>query len=422
MKTKYPKINILYDLQLSVLDSLDDGNFLFQTDSNVNVMCFTIKGLLAKNPDFTFYLLVPPVNKLTMLKEGDDLSKIYDIFTDEIDRKKVKLIEYPYYGNPFIDRVSFYPRELKEKLDNIHIDLIYTNDPSKVLTYKTFFYHLQDEFVPIISRNHWVTGKLHRKVPEEIDFMTRQVEGAYHSTFSTFNSETAIDMLLENSKEFFNDEVREKIKRTSVATETVDIEKMDAIEKTERLDMFTILWAHRLSYYTGFNEVFDALNDLWEEGYDFHLVVTDPGNKTTQKELKEKYPFIYEIDKSKWTHEDYLKMCWKADIAIGNHNIPTTWGGLSLTEPMSAYTVPLMPAKDGYLEMFHKGYADSTSNDPNVFFSDMDDMNEMIKGYMKDPNSLEHMKSLARNFCESKLSMEEYINTLDRLILTAVTF
>lgn len=391
-------INILYDLQLSVLTSLQDGDFLFDRDSNVNVASFTIAGLLEKNPEYHFYLLVPEKDKVELLQ-----------MTEDIDMSRVTFIEYPYFGNPFVERVSFNPRELMKALENVKIDLVYTNDPSKVLQYKTFFYMKQDEFVPIMSRNHWVTGKAHRKVPEEIDFIIRQVEGAIHSDISTFNSNAAVNFLLENATEHFNDKTIKDISDKLHAIETVSNKKLDKYEATYRNEKTIFLFAHRLSYYTGFEEVFEVLEELYKEGYDFELIAPDPGDKFNQSELKSKYPFLREIDKSKWSHEDYVRACWEADVAIGNHNIPTTWGGLALTEPMYAKTAIAMPDKDGYREM---------SYDTGNRFTSKDDMRELLIRYIEDKNFLKEQKALSRKFATEELSMDKYLNTINSLIMS----
>jgi glycosyltransferase involved in cell wall biosynthesis len=313
--------------------------------------------------------------------------------------------------------MSFNPKALSKALGDIHIDLVYTNDPCKVLAYKTFFYHKQNEFLPVMTRNHWVTGKIHRKVPEEIDFIIRQVEGSYIADFASYNSKSAKRMMIENAKEFFNDKVEEKLDRTGFVTETVDAKKVDKYKTSKDKDSkFTILFAHRLSYYTGWEEAFDALKELYESGMDFTLIAPDPGNKFTQRELKKRYPFLQEIDKSSWSHEDYLRTCWKADLAIGNHNIPTTWGGLALTEPMAAYTVPIMPKKDGYLEMFFREY------DNEIFFENMEDFKRIVKAYYDSPESLEKMKKEARRFVNEKLNMDDFISSIDNALTASLYF
>lgn len=412
-------MNILYDLQLSVLTSLDDGDFIFETDSNVNVARFTIKGLLRKDKNIKFFVLVPAIEKIKAYKEGK-ITHIADFMKELKDEDRVTFVTYPYYGNPFVDRMSFNPRALKTALEKTcynsggKIDVVYTNDPNKVMAYKTFFYQQQNEFLPIISRNHWVTGKMHRKVPSEIDFIIRQIEGALNSEYSTFNSKAAIEMLLENSKEHFNDDVRDLLKKKSKCMETVDIEKIDSLREDKKSSIFTILWGHRLSYYTGWEETFEVLNSMYNKDIVFQLIAPDPGNKFRQLELKAKYPFLKTINKESWTHEDYIKICWKADLAIGNHNIPTTWGGLALTEPMAALTVPIMPKKDGYLEMF---YDDQDAQ--NVFFEDKQGLENLIEMYINDESLLNRMKAKARRFCEEELSMKRYINSIHDLIVKA---
>ena len=412
-------MNILYDLQLSVLTSLNDGDFIFETDSNVNVARFTIKGLLKIDKNIKFFVLVPPIEKIKAYKE-EKIKHISEFMKELKDEDRVTFVEYPYYGNPFVDRMSFNPSALKTALEEkcydygSKIDVVYTNDPNKVMSYKTFFYQQQNEFLPIISRNHWVTGRMHRKVPAEIDFIIRQIEGTLSSECSTFNSKAAMEMLIENSKEHFNDEVRDSLKKKSRYVETVDIEKIDSFKQDKESNTFTILWGHRLSYYTGWEETFETLNNLHKKGLQFQLIAPDPGNKFKQSDLKEKYPFLKVIDKETWTHEDYMKACWEADLAIGNHNIPTTWGGLALTEPMAALTVPIMPKKDGYLEMFYKN-----QEADNIFFENKKELEDLIEMYINDNALLTRMKAKSRRFCEQSLSMDRYINTIYDIIVKA---
>jgi hypothetical protein len=305
--------------------------------------------------------------------------------------------------------MSLNAESLAKTLEGIHIDLVYTNDPQKVLPYKTFFYWKQNEFVNIITRCHWVTGKIHRKVPEEIDFVIRQTEGGIYSECITFNSQTAVRMFLENAKEFYNDEVINKLKEKCIAIETVDVAKVDKQQVARNRSIAPLfLFAHRLSYYTGYAEVLEIMDEMYREGYQFQACFPDPGNKQSQESLHIRYPFIIPIDKTSWTHEDYLKLCWRCDVAIGNHNIPTTWGGLALTEPMSAYCAPVMPDKDGYKEMFY--------NDNDVFFWGKGQLKKLLIRFITDSAFLAEKQELARKFCIEELSMSKYINAISDII------
>lgn len=400
-------INLLFDLQLSMLTSLDDGDFLFTPDSNCNVATFTIKNLVRKYQDLNIYVLVPSPSKIVGLNKKSRFDTIYRKFTEDLSEYKdrIKLVKYNYFGNPFVDRMTFNSRELKKSLKDIErIDVVFTNDPCKVLSYKTFFYYKEKRIVPVICRNHWVTGKKDRKVPEQIDFFIRQFEGAVYSESMSFNSNFAINLFLENAKEFFSKDIIKRVKSKCYAIETVDIEKIDKYYVPEKFDIFSILFAHRLSYYTGWKETLDSLLQLWEKRKDFQVFVPDPGNKTTQDELKNKYPFINKIDKSNWSHEDYLKLCWKMDLCLGNHKCPATWGGLSITESMCAHTVPIMPNRWAYKEMMWK------KTDSKIFFKDEKEMNHIIERYIDSKNSLENMKLSARKFCEKNLSINKYID------------
>jgi len=397
-------INVLYDLQLSMLNSLEDGEFLFTPDSNTNVATFTIKNILKNHNDIIFLILVPTPKKIAGMNASDKISKVLKKFTEDLSefKNRIVLLPYDYFGNPFVDRMTFDSREISKVIKDYSIDLVFTNDPCKVLSYKTLLYYKQKKIFPVICRNHWVSGKLDRKVPEEIDFFIRQFEGAIYSESISFNSNYAIELFLSNAKEFFNNEVIEKVRKKCIAVETVDIGKIDKYKTDKKFDKFTISWMHRLSYYTNYENVFNAYSELYKKRKDFQMIVSDPGNKFSQDSLKKRWPFIKKINKKTWTHEKYLETCWMSDMTIGYHSYPATWGGLSITEQMAAETIPLMYNKYCYPEMFYPIFYDY------VLFEDYYQMLEKTEKIIDNEIIKKQLKLTSRNFAIEKLSMNKY--------------
>jgi len=400
-------MRILYDLQLSVVDSYRDGKFLFETDSNVDVASTVLRGIARLRPGWEVVVPVPP---------GDRIVRGYPAFHGDLPAS-VKLVEQDMFGDPFVGRHSFDARSLLRALDErglTDVDYVYTNDPCRALAYKTFFHRVTGKMVPVASRWHWVTGRADRKVPEPLDFVVSQGEGALVSDVCYFDSKFAVDQFLYNLGEHFNQEAVGSIRpkcRTGVA---VDVDKMDsempmfATYRDQRplWKYFVIAWCHRLSYYTGWEQVFDALLKLWERRQDFRVVVTDPGNKyPDQAALAARWPFIDPIDKaaSGWDLKDYLRLCWRADAVIGNHQVPAIWGGLAITEPMAAFTAPLMPDRDAYREMCFEETRE------HVLWRDYDDMLRKLEALMDSPELLDRVKAEARKFCVDALSPERYV-------------
>jgi glycosyltransferase involved in cell wall biosynthesis len=417
--------NVLYDLQLSMVDDYVDGKFLFTVDSNVNVATFTLNGLAKLHPDWNFYVLVPFMSKIVP-QEGK--SSIRDYFPDELE-KNIYSLEYEYYGYPFLDRMHFDIKSLDRTLEingdiGINMDLLLLNDPTKVLAYKTYFYNRQKKFIPIISRNHWVSGRADRKVPEEIDFFMRQLEGCLYGTYSTFNSQFAKSLFLDNAKEFLNAKKIKEMSSKCFGFETVDLAKMLKHKEVrtselvkEKYDKFTILWAHRLSYYTNYEKVFDLLNELYQKRQDFQTIVPDPGNKFTQEELHKRWPHIKILDKTNWTHEKYLDECWKSSAVIGWHSYPATWGGLSAVEPMCCGAIPILYNDYAYKEMF---YRKPTSIVNKIFFKTGEGMLKNIEYLIDNALDREILSELTVKFVTEELSMNKYILMLDRIIINAL--
>jgi len=402
-----------------MVDNYNDGKFLFTVDSNVNVATFTLNGLAELHPDWDFYVLVPGLHKIVYQK---DKINIRDYFPDKLE-KNIHLKEYRYYGFPFLDRMQFDIPSL-DIINLPKIDLMLLNDPTKVLSYKTYLYNRQKTFVPIISRNHWVSGKSDRKVPEEVDFFLRQLEGSIYGTYSTFNSQFAKKLFLENAKEFLNDDKIAEIEKKCFGFETADMKKLLKHKETmtsevaeKKHDKFTILWAHRLSYYTNFEKVFDLLNVLYNRRQDFQTIASDPGNKFTQEELHKRWPHIKILDKTNWTHEKYLTECWKASAVIGWHSYPATWGGLSAVEPMCCGAVPILYDDYAYKEMFYSKPIEIINK---IFFKNGEEMLRNIEHLIDDASDREMLSELTVKFVTEELSMTNYISKLDTLINKAL--
>ena len=103
-----------------------------------------------------------------------------------------------------------------------------------------------------------------------------------------------------------------------------------------------------------------------------------------------------------------MRACWAADLVIGNHSYPATWGGLAITEPMAAYTAPLLLDAYCYREMFY--------NNEDCFFYGDYEMLQKIERFIDSPAFLEEVKKGARRFCETALSPKEYTRKYLELI------
>ncbi len=398
-------MRMLYDLQLSVVDGYRDGRFLFHTDSNVDVASTALRGIAKIRPDWELVVPVPPLDQIVDGRRN---------FHGDLPAN-VKLVTQEAFGDPFVGRQSFDARSLLWGLDHAQatdVDYVYTNDPCRALAYKTFFHRVTGRFVPVASRWHWVTGRADRKVPEPVDFAVSQGEGAIVSDVCYFDSRYAVEEFLGNMHEHFNygtiDAVAEKCK-TGVA---VDVDKIDAVHPGHApVDpSLLILWAHRLSYYTGWEQVFDALAQLWNRRPgSFRVIATDPGGKHDQRELARRWPFIEPLEKNGYPYlgvNDYLRLCWRASVVIGNHTVPAIWGGLALTEPMAAWTAPLMPNRWAYREMCTDEMA------PHVLFEDMPDMIRKLERLIDDPPLRNELGFRAWKFCRDQLSPARYVETI----------
>lgn len=424
------ELHILYDMQLSATtDSVGlRGASVFERDSNVDVARTLIAGLVARHPNWRFYVSSVP-HPLQTVPQGSAAEVVSG-------DPRVKHLRDPYWcSNPYVERFRFSPASLISDLGKVgapRIDVVMANDPCKVLALKTTVHKYNhvtgvdaEQRLPrVMTRFHWLTGQTDRKRPAQLDFAIRQVEGALHSDWVTFNSMFACDLFYENAREFFNPRVVGALKRRCAGFEQVDASRVirgatsgrsifDYVDQQHQKTR--VIWAHRISYYTGWEEVFKMFDVAWSHGpQDFVVLVTDPterirGDSEKQAAFVAEHPWAV-FPWQSWSVPDYYRACVDADVVIGNHTYRTIWGGYAVTEPMAAACAPLLPRRDSYVEMFRLDRR-------HAWFSDIDELRAGFDRYRREPLTRDLYGRAAQDFCFDALSTERFIDRFERVLV-----
>jgi glycosyltransferase involved in cell wall biosynthesis len=361
--TRRRSMRILSDIQLSNKKP-NSGKFLFSKDSNVVIISTFINAIKKYRPDWSVSLLVPYPDQLVTDK-GENFAKdaaidqVKETLRDVNDWPNLHLLPYRYVPEAFTQRFNFSVNELRPHLRSLvhEYDMVYCQEPAQAHNWNMMMFgRRMGDIMPIISYYHWITGWTDRKgASENLDWIIRHGEGAFHSTLGFAASKTALSLLVEGFRSYFNRGFLESVipKLANVVEPTNSsslLEKKHMCKRTTEGPL-RFLWAHRLNDYTGWKEAFNALKPLHEKyPGKFTLWVPDPGNREKQENLQKQWPFIEQLDKTTWDYDDYANLCWNAHVALGNHNRLSVWGGLALSEPQICGCFPLVPDTTWYRE------------------------------------------------------------------------
>jgi hypothetical protein len=356
-------MRIVCDLQLS--NKLPNSSrFLFAKDSNTVIKSIFIRAIKKYRPDWSVTVLVPYPEQIVGIK-GEQYAKdaalddIRSCFRGAADWSNLHLVPYRYVPEAFTQRFNFNVNELMPHFKSLQheYDMVYCNEPAQAQNWNMMMFGRRlGDIVPVVSYYHWITGWTDRKgATERLDWIIRHGEGLFHSVLGLAASKTAVSLLVEGLRPYFNRRYFEHVIPKLAAL----VEPTDSTTLLAKKDLGTrstegplrMIWAHRLNDYTGWDECFDALKTVHDKRPgSFTVWVPDPGDRVKQEVLHERWPFIEMLDKSAWSFDDYAKLCWSSHVVLGNHRRLAVWGGLALSESQLCGCFPLVPDCSWYRE------------------------------------------------------------------------
>lgn len=297
------------------------------SDSNYVLLANFARQLLKQRPES--HLFVPwPDSNSGFKYDCDGLFK----------QSNITRIPMPYYAGRHFEVMSFYPMHWKKLTEKLAYTMHWANDIEKIAAYKTLTVKAdQTSAVPIIGHHHYMihpsTGYSFEK---DLGVLSRQLMGSRLSTRTIFNSEHCRGMFLEMAEKFLSKESTEHILNHS------NIVHLGVTEDNEQTgtpnpDIFTVVYNHRLQAYKNYTDTFDILNELYEEGLRFKVVVTNTSNGNANR--VKAYPFVE--FKLCPTRQDYHNVLKSAHLNITNSQHETFC--ISAVESMMYGQVLLAP-------------------------------------------------------------------------------
>ena len=199
--------------------------------------------------------------------------------------------------------------------------------------------------------------------------------------------------------------------KSSILHLGLDLHKFDLCSTKNNSDLPLILWNHRWEHDKNPETFFNILENLSMKGAEFQLAVLG-------QEFKRELPCFTNAKKSLKKHivqfgfiqsfEDYAKWLWKADILPVTSN-QDFFGG-SIMEAVYCKTIPLLPSRLTYPELFH------IDNNPQLFYEDESDLLEKLTIAVQDISELrqDNYQKIAEKYSWSNM-VEIYDRELMKL-------
>jgi len=354
-------MHILISLQQSVYDNM--GKWI-TADSNIQMMAGLTRHLLNKTDWKVTWLMAPASDfKDFSLK---NIGLYSESTSDEDPLRRLSIIEREMPVDAFKCRIQWDDRfysGIKRVLQDV--DVVINNDPSLGYNW-AFLRHLNNYKYKIATCNYWMDcpeiGE--EKIPINISYDWRQIEGSYMSDLVPFTCKSTRDAFFENLQRKFETPkfYKEIYKKSSIWDFGYDCNEFDVkdkeVPKTSlelcKLGKKVIFFPNRLSpiNYTHHMEFIEAVNKLSEKRDDFVVVFANPSNKVSWAELKEKVKSLFIIKDSPLSRDEYCHLIGSGMIhsAVSLYLIER-YGGCCFREYLEGGAIPVVPKVFEYAEI-----------------------------------------------------------------------
>ena len=210
-----------------------------------------------------------------------------------------------------------------------------------------------------------------------------------------FNSQFHLDSFISGLQNYLNEcpdyrEINniEKIKqKSSILYLGLDLRSFDPFRKINNNPLPLILWNHRWEHDKNPEFFFNTLQKLSEKNINFQLAVIGKEFKNentsftiARNSLKKHIIQFGHVN----SFEEYAEWLWKADFLPVTSN--QDFFGASIMEAVYCNTIPLLPNRLTYPELFHR------NKYPELFYNDENNLIIKLEKLLTKINNLNHSK------------------------------
>jgi hypothetical protein len=327
--------------QLATVDKVT-GKTIINADSNMTIL----NGIIENMPDdYSFYVFMP-AERFCNCSFHKAITANKDITFLESSTKPI---------SAFSLRYDFDFSEMMSTLDMVQPDFIVNNTPSLTRNLKAVLFMLKSKMKnqpKLINFLHFLDYPGEDKVPKEISYFMRQVEGILCSDLAVFQSFTvrdkalfAIDEYFSKIKEFMNPNLK-----SSVWNATYSQSAIDKFKNQEKFEKKTIMFPNRLSStnYSNHLRFFEAIRNISKQRNDFQVIVNNPTQYMSYDEISKLCPNLKILNNGNLLDRElYLKTLHQVDIGVALF-VQEGHGGVSSKEFQAAGCLPVFPQTNEY--------------------------------------------------------------------------
>lgn len=357
-------LNLLYILQQSIYNK---KNKWLTADSNINMMTGMLREVTRLRPDWHFYILI------AKLKDFADISSYDEIFK----HKNVHFIPYDFPVDAFLNRQNFDVKKFHAMWNKLpSIDVVWNNITELSRNIKTYLVRAKSD-AKLITTCYWLDAPEigQEKVDRSISYDWRQFDGFECSDLAVFTCHSTADAWRKNALAKFRFGYTSKIIMKSTIWDfgysESELNGYNLVPKKlvkEKDGKKTILFLNRLSginytHHQEFIEALQILKGIRED--DWQVVMTNPSQKFSAKELQENVPnlWLYQGGKA-LTREEYVWLLSLGDISVHLFE-RELYGGCSHRESLYMGNIPVTPKVFEYKRIQGKRYPFYTSVKPS---------------------------------------------------------
>ena len=241
-----------------------------EKDSYIQVIKQQIKLLNEIRNDLWFYLILPkPVPSLVF---------------DNVTQWFMDMPTYPPTMRSHFDVLKV-KKLLNHRLD---FDLVMSHLPEHTHALKNTLYNVTHHVPPFFGYCHWFDLK--EVVAWSKDSFLQNITGLLEYDRCYLNTQHQKELVLEQAKKTFNDEVIEKLD-SILTVQHLGVNKKDIVNEINETPERIIVFNHRPDTYKHFKQLMEVTDDLWQIRQDFKVwipllekpnrdyVITTKGNK-----------------------------------------------------------------------------------------------------------------------------------------------
>jgi len=338
---------ILWVPELATLDKTTKL-VLINADSNINIMNGIIKHF--KN-NYHFCIMMP--------REEDCNVKFRSIISDEVTIYE----NQSFYGDAFTLRYNFDFHKMKNIIEHVKPDIIVCNNSAITRNFKVVIYQLSNKNIKLINFMHFLDLPKEKKVPQEVSYFLRQMDGILVCDLAVFQSQTVCDKTMNAINIYLNQYISDSsrinenitIWNATYSQEEID-QRKPVVDKKDIKKR--ILFPNRLSStnYSNHLRFFEAIQYISKKRNDFEVIVNNPTQSMSWEEIKKLCPNLKMINDGKLLNRDeYLNLLFTCDIGVALFT-DEGHGGVSSKEFQAAGCLPVFPKVNEYAHLMPQDY------------------------------------------------------------------